>query len=233
LNPESLFPFRSHDYLQLVADPPPISDTRLYLASYGRSVWRTYRPLPAPPAERAFQTVTIEITTGNDDAENYSEVQAVLHTSPPQQICLKPSNTSDPSPGGVCNNGPASTDQDGNQEWPNGISVAQTFTLGVPVVLDGATLEIDLIQHYAFLQTGDNWDIQEMQVSGSDVNGALGVLSITNGPVNGNNCLARLKASPGPVSVIYGLSASDPAGFNISHPVATFGPTPPGSCPQT
>jgi hypothetical protein len=64
------------------------------------------------------------------------------------------------------------------------------------------------------------------------VNGALGVLSITNGPVSGNNCLARLKASPGPVSVIYGLSASDPAGFNISHPVATFGATPPGSCPQ-
>lgn len=221
----------SHDYLQLAFDSQLLS-TRLYLASYGRSVWRTYRPLPSPPPQRAFQNVTILIETGNDNLEDYSELQGVLHTSPPQSICLKPSDTTDPSPGGVCNNGPTSTDKDGNTVWANGMSVSQTFNLGVPVVLDGATFEMDLIQHNSGLQTPDNWDIQEVEVFGTDGSGSLLVLGISNGAISGNNCMARLKASPNPSSVVYGLSGNDPSGYNIAHPVPYFGPSPTGACPQ-
>jgi len=227
-----VFPGLTHDYLQLVADPPPISDTRLYLASYGRSVWRTYFPLPAPPAQRAFQNITIEMTTGNDNLESYSELQATLYTIPPQYICLKPSTTTQPSPGGVCNNGPTAMDRDGNQTWNNGQSVSQNFTLGVPVVLDAASIVINLYQHYTFPEQTDFWDLQEIQVSGTDGSGSLGVLSMTNGPVSGNNCMARLGESPQASGVVYGLSANNPAGYNIEYPVVPFGATPPGSCPQ-
>ena len=163
IDPNVFSGLHSHDYLQAVADPPPISDTRLYLASYGRSVWRTDRPLPAPPPQRAFQNVTIEITTGNDNAEAYSEIQAVLNTQPPQQICLKPSNTTQASPGGICTNGPG---EPGAVAWANGQSVSQTFTLGVPVILDGTSLEIELFQHNTGSQGVDNWDLQEITVTG-------------------------------------------------------------------
>jgi hypothetical protein len=227
-NPNIFTALHSHDYLQAVADPPPISDTRLYLATYGRSVWRTYRPLPAPPAQRTFQNVTIEITTGNDNAEAYSEIQGLLNTQPPQPICLKPSNTTDPSPGGVCSNGPGSP---GATDWANGQSVAQTFTLTAPVILDGASLEISLIQHYSFPETSDNWDIQEITVTGLG-SPSLPVLSMNNGPISGNNCMARLKDSPDPSSVTYGLSGNDATGYNIAHPVSYFGATPTGLCPQ-
>jgi hypothetical protein len=58
--------------------------------------------------------------------------------------------------------------------------VAQTFTLGSPVVLDGAVMEIALYQHDGGYSP-DNWDLQEIQVSGTDGEGTLGVLSMSNG----------------------------------------------------
>jgi hypothetical protein len=232
-----VIPQMSHDYLEFVADPAPASDTRLYLATYGRSVWRTSRPVPAPPPQRMQTSVTIAIQTGNDNLESYSELQAVLNTNPPQSICLKPSATSDPSPGGVCANSPSATDMDGNQSWSNGMNVSQTFPLiptppATGVVLDGAPMTITLVQHFSFPQTADNWDLQGIQVTGLDAMGMLPALSITNGPINGNNCMARLKDAPNPASVTYGLSANDPSGFNIAHPVPNFGASPLGSCPQ-
>src|ERR1039458_6843499 len=68
-------------------------------------------------------------------------------------ICLKPSSTSDASPGGVCTNGSGAT-------WPNGATVTQTFSLSPSLVLDNSGLEIDLFQHYSWPDTANNWDIQ-------------------------------------------------------------------------
>ncbi len=223
----------SHDYLQIVSDPPPNQETRLYLSSFGRSVWRTITPLPAPPAARAFPTVNITIQTGNDNLADYSELQAWI--SPPQgvtqYVCLKPSTTSDSSYNNTCPNGPGATDMNGNTTWNNGQIVYQTFNLGAPTVLDQGSVEIILFQHNG-INTPDNWDLQAIEIDGQDTQGTLPVLEMSNGPVNGNNCLARFKAPPFTALAIYLLSGDDPEGINVSHSISTFGPTPPGSCPQ-
>ncbi len=226
--------YGSHDYLQLVSAQ---GDTRLYLESFGRSLWRTFMPLPAPPPARTFSNITVEILTGNDDARSNSEIQATVISpvsSAQTSFCLKPSTTTDPSPNNVCVNGPGQTDQMGNQTWPNGIDVKQTFTFSPSMVLDGATLSITLVQHYSSPDQSDNWDIQAIEVTAMDGSGTLGLATMSNGPyISGdNNCMARLKDTPNPSSVAYGLSANDPSGFNIVHPISAFGPTPPGACPQ-
>ena len=211
----------SHDYLQLVTEPSGY--TRLYLASYGRSLWRTWYPLPPPPPQRSQTSVQITIQTGNDNAADYTELQAKLAGA--VSICLKPSNTTDASPGGVCPNGP------GAPEWANGAIVTQTFSLSPSLVLDNSTIEIDLFEHNSGTNGPDNWDIQGVTVTGFDSQGSLSLLQISV-PLNGDNCMARLKGSPNPSSVTYALSANDPSGVNQTHPVPNFGPTPPGSCPQ-
>jgi hypothetical protein len=211
----------THDYLQLVTEPS--GDTRLYLASYGRSLWRTWRPLPPPPPQRSQTSVQITIQTGNDNAADYTELQAKLAGA--VSICLKPSNTTDASPGGVCPNGP------GAPEWANGVTVTQTFSLSPSLVLDNSTIEIDLFEHNSGTNGPDNWDIQGITVTGFDSQGALNLLQMSV-PLNGDNCMARLKGSPNPSSVTYALSSNDPSGVNQTHPVPNFGPTPPGSCPQ-
>jgi hypothetical protein len=211
----------THDYLQLVTEPS--GDTRLYLASYGRSLWRTSYPLPPPPAQRSMTSVTITIQTGNDNAADYTELQAKIAGA--VSICLKPSSTTDASPGGVCPNG------SGAPEWANGAIVTQTFSLSPSLVLDNSTIEIDLFEHNSGTNGPDNWDIQGITVTGSDWQGPLNLLQISV-PLNGDNCMARLKGSPNPSSVTYALSSNDPSGVNQTHPVPNFGPTPPGSCPQ-
>jgi hypothetical protein len=224
----------SHDYLQIVTDPEPNPDTRLYLASFGRSVWRTYSPMPAPPAARAFPKVFISITTGNDNLEDYSELQATISDgkSPAQYVCLKPSTDSEPSYNNTCSNGPGATDKDGNQTWNNGQVVGQTFTLGTPSALSGGFIQIELFQHSSGIKSQDNWDLQTIEIDGQDTEGSLPVLKMSNGPVSGNNCMARLKAPPSTALVIYALSGDDPEGINISHSISTFGATPPGNCAQ-
>ena len=78
----------------------------------------------------------------------------------------------------------------------------------------------------------DNWDLQAIEIDGQDTQGILPVLKMSNGPVSGNNCMARLKAPPFTALTIYLLSGDDPEGINISHSISTFGVTPPGACPQ-
>ena len=168
---------RTYDYLQLVTEPSGY--TRLYLASYGRSLWRTWYPLPAPPTQRSMTSVQITIQTGNDNAADYTELQAKIAGA--VSICLKPSNTSDPSPGGVCPNGP------GAPEWANGAIVTQTFSLSPSLVLDNSTIEIDLFEHNSGTNGPDNWDIQGITVTGFDSQGPpLNLLQISV-PLNGDN----------------------------------------------
>ena len=224
----------SHDYLQIVSDPAPNFDTRLYLASFGRSVWRTYAPIPSPPLARAFSTVIITIQTGNDNIADYSELQATIQAGNGgfHSICLKPSTTSDPSYENTCPNGPGATDKDGHTTWNNGQIVSQTFTLDAPTVLDHGSIQIELFQHNSGTNSPDNWDLQAIEIDGQDTQGILPVLKMSNGPVSGNNCMARFKEPPSTALVIYALSGDDPEGINISHSISTFGVTPPGSCPQ-
>jgi hypothetical protein len=92
---------------------------------------------------------------------------------------------------------------------------------------------ITLIEHNGFAQGDDNWDIQGIRVGGISAQNSQTLLLDMANPNNSNdqnNCLARLKGAPNPSTVTYNLSASNPAGSNLRNP--TFGPTPPGSCPQ-
>ena len=179
---------------------------------------------PPPPTD--FVSVAVTIVTGNDDARKDTELWATFGGAPP--VCLKPSNNA--SADSVCNNGSSATDQNGNQDWGNGSSNAQHFTLATPQALDGETVTIQLIEHNSGFETDDNWDIQGISVTGTDSVSNNTLLLNISVPLNGDNCIARLKGSPNPSSVTYNLSGSNPATSNLSNP--TFGPTPPGSCPQ-
>jgi hypothetical protein len=179
-----------------------------------------------PPAPASTVSVSISIATGNDNARKDSEVWGTFNGEP--AICLKPSNNANSD--GVCNNGGSARDQNGQQDWGNWTSSTQKFTLAAPQALDGGTLTIQLIEHNSGFEGDDNWDIQGISVTGTDSLGNTTLLLSMSNPQNGNNCMARLKGSPNPPSVTYNLSASCPATSNLSNP--TFGPTPPGSCPQ-
>jgi hypothetical protein len=218
----------SHDYLGFITEPS--GDTRLYLASYGRSLWRTNMPLPPTSPYIVFTSVQIQITTGNDDAQANSEIQATISnpvTLGTQSICLKPSTSTEPSPGGVCTNGPGAVDQEGNQSWANWQTVLQTFPLSL--ALDGAAMTIQLYQHNG---GSDSWDLEILDVTGFYTDGSLLLSGFGAAPMMGNNCIARLRPAPDVGSVTYVLSVNDPEQYNYVHPVANFGPTPPGSCPQ-
>lgn len=179
-----------------------------------------------PPPPNNIVSVTIAVSTGNDNARPDTELWATFSGEP--AMCLKPSNNANAD--GVCNNGGSATDQNGQQEWANGSSSTQTFTLATPRLLDGATLTIQLIEHDSGFETDDNWDIQAISVTGKDSHGVSTLLlNLSNGGMNGDNCMARLRGSPNPSSVTYTLSASHPAS---PQPNSTFGTSPPGSCPQ-
>jgi hypothetical protein len=173
-----------------------------------------------------FVSVTINIVTGNDDARKDTELWATFTGEP--ALCLKPSNNADSD--GVCNNGGSATDKNGQQDWGNGNNSTQTFTLATPQALDGGTVTIQLIEHNSGFETDDNWDIQGIIIAATDSSGNSVILLSMAVPLNGNNCIARLKGAPNPSSVTYNLSVSAPATSNLSN--STFGPTPPGSCPQ-
>jgi hypothetical protein len=177
-----------------------------------------------------FTSLAITIATGNDDARSDTELTASFPDEP--TICLKPSNNA--SPDAVCNNGGSATDQNGKQSWGNWTSSAQKFSLatGETATQLGA-ISINLIEHNNGFETDDNWDIQGITVTGFDAQGnSTLLLNMSNPQVSGNsnNCMARLKGAPNPSSVTYTLSASNPTGSNLWD--TTFGPTPPGSCPQ-
>jgi len=226
----------SHDYLQLVNTNGGVAaggnemPTHLYLASFGRSVWHTVTNIPPPPAQEKSGTIKIEIWTGNDNAESWSEIDGLLVLSDLsfQDICLKPSSVNEPGPGN-CSNGSGT-------EWPNGADVAQTLSLKPHEILDGAILQITLTQHNTWFEGQDNWDIQGISVTTTDSKGSvLPLLTLTQQLpyISGvNNCIARLKGLPGVTNVWYALSADDPLNYNLTYPFTNFGPTPPGSCPQ-
>lgn len=189
-------------------------------------VFATPNCAPTPPPASVNQ-MRITIQTGKDDARSDSELWATLPGEP--SFCLKPSNNADPD--GVCANGGSATDQNGKQSWDNWTTSSQSFSLPVPQPLSSlGSITLKLIEHNSGFESDDNWDIQAITITMTDsTSTTTTVLNMANTP-NGDNCMARLKGSPNPSSVTYNLSGTNPGGSNLSNP--TFGPTPPGSCPQ-
>ncbi|MGA8222937.1 MAG: hypothetical protein WB780_14910 [Candidatus Acidiferrales bacterium] len=137
-------------------------------------------------------SIGVTITTGNDNARADTELWLTIGDLTPQ--CLKPSNNADSD--SVCHNGGSAKDQNGRQEWKNGTTdpKPQVFPVAVPAPVL-ASLTITLISHNSLFETGDNWDIQAITITGTSRGGVTSTLfSQTNPmPPNDSNCIARLK----------------------------------------
>jgi hypothetical protein len=70
------------------------------------------------------------------------------------------------------------------------------------------TLTIRLIEHKNGLESDDNWDIQGVTVTLTDSAGTASTPLSLSTPLNGNNCIARLRASPNSTTVTFGLNGS-------------------------
>jgi hypothetical protein len=189
--------------------------------SNGTATFATPNCAPPPPP-LSFSSVGITVSTGNDNARKDTELWVTFPGEP--SMCLKPSNNAEAD--GTCNNGGSATDQNGQQEWSNWTTSAQTFPLPTPQL--AATLNsitFRLIEHNSGFETDDNWDIQGVTVVGIDSSGNSTQLLNVSNPRDTNhndNCLSRLTGSAG--SVTFVLSATNPMGSNPG--------IPPGSCPQ-
>jgi len=162
----------------------------------------------------------ITVATGNDNARSDSEIWATVPGEP--TLCLKPSNNANSD--SVCPNGGSAADQNGQQEWKNFTSSAQTFTLATPESLTAlSTMTVRLISHNNGGETDDNWDIQGITVFATDTTGGTTTLLNVSNPNNGSNCIVRLTGKIGSFTFI--LNPGNPTGSNPG--------IPPGSCPQS
>jgi hemoglobin len=137
-------------------------------------------------------SIGVTITTGNDNARADTELWLTIEDQPPQ--CLKPSNNADSD--SVCTNGGSARDQNGRQEWKNGTTdpKPQVFAVAVPSQVL-SSLSITLNDHHTLFETGDNWDIQAITITGTTRGGVTSTLFTQTNPMppNDNNCIARLK----------------------------------------
>jgi hypothetical protein len=137
-------------------------------------------------------SIGVTITTGNDNARADTELWLTIEGQPPQ--CLKPSNNADSDV--VCTNGGSARDQNGRQEWKNGTTdpKPQVFPVAVPAPVL-SSLTVTLNSHNSLFETGDNWDIQAITVTGTTRGSATSTLFAQTNPMppNDKNCIARLK----------------------------------------
>jgi hypothetical protein len=172
------------------------------------------------PLDNVSLQVTIE--TGNDDARADSEIWITIDGA---TMCLKPSNNA--SSDAICNNGGSASDQNGNQGYGSpSTDGPQTFPdPGAADMGAGSaafapsphlgSLQLQLMSHDSQVcvgpvcvgETDDNWDIQGIQVTGTQRNGGtqtLPSISPASSP-SSSNCVARLKGSPNASTVSFTL----------------------------
>lgn len=161
-----------------------------------------------------FKQLTVEITTGGDDARDNSEVYATLNNG--FEFCLKPSS-SGPTP--HCNL-PGNKDQNGANHWDNNYANPRPQVFDLPAN-DAApsSMTLTLVSHNGTFQGDDNWDIQSVAVYGIPANGGSETrLFYLSNPAS-QPCIARLKHSPNSESVTLSLDGANKhvyAGGNAS-----------------
>ena len=153
-----------------------------------------------------FTRITVDITTGGDDARDNSEVYATLNNG--YEFCLKPSSS---GPTAHCRL-PKNVDQNGTNDWGNYYTNKNPQTFNLPAQDQSPqSMTITLVSHSGFAQSPDNWNIQALTVMGYDQNGGAHRLFTLGSPDdhNGNNCFARLKDSPNSESVTLSLDGTN------------------------
>ncbi len=153
-----------------------------------------------------FPKITVEITTGGDDARDNSEVYATLNNG--YEFCLKPSSS---GPTSHCNL-PKNEDQNGANEWGNYYTNPNPQVFNIPAQDQSFdSMTVTLISHPGFAQSADNWNIQAMTVYGYDQSGGQHRLFTLGNPDdhNGNDCFARLKDLPNSQSVTLSLDGTN------------------------
>lgn len=171
-----------------------------------RSIFARVVPLFPPNGPATYDSLQIDIVTGNDDARGSSEIIAHLASEPSFVICLKPSNSLPPD--GICPNGDGATDQTGRDNWQNGDEVSQTFFVPTPQPFPGdgfGSLTITLIQGPCSPCTSDNWDLTSIAVTAIDSTGRLGKQLLSDVIGSPEECTARLRDAPWSQSVLFSL----------------------------
>jgi len=142
-----------------------------------------------------YNKVSMTITTGNDDGNSGSEIIATI-AGP---------------------NGSGATDQNGLNTWDNWHVSTFTKDLDTPQTSAAGFSSITIILLQSSCETFcDNWDLQGITVVFSDTTGVLPPITLLNESApshEGNNCIARLKASPNPNSASFPLDGSNGGGM--------------------
>jgi len=173
--------------------------------------------------ELKFTKITVDITTGGDDARDNSEVYATLNNG--YEFCLKPSSS---GPTSHCRL-PGNVDQNGTNYWGNYYTNKKPLTFNLPAQYQSPqSMTITLVSHSGFAQSPDNWNIQALTVMGFDQSGGEHRLFTLGSPDdhNGGNCFARLKDSPNSESVTLSLDGTNKhtySGGNANGRVSTCG----------
>ena len=174
-------------------------------------------------AGQAWDSVEIQIRTGNDDASHDSEVTATI-AGQSAPICLKPSTSSNLVGDPICTqNSSNATDQQGNNSWNNFTNSDQTFPLSPTETAASAFSTMTITLTNADPQCGnfghegcDNWDIEGVSVTVFNSQGStpprtnlLTIGNLTGG--SSDDCLARLKSpqNSNATAVTFGLDGSD------------------------
>jgi hypothetical protein len=169
-------------------------------------------------APALYDTIDIEIQTGNDNADANLEILANLSNTNEGNLCLKPSSDTSLPPGS------ANTNEFGNRcanfssapSWNNG-EIINTNAVKLPTPLTASQvsasfLGISAIQSSCELSCS-NWDLQAITVTFTSAAG-LPLIQRVFGTMGANdwtdnNCVARLKAPPNSTAVLFSLDGSD------------------------
>jgi cathepsin L len=153
-----------------------------------------------------FPKITVDITTGSDDARNNSEIYATLNNG--YEFCLKPSSS---GPTAHCRL-PKNVDQNGVNDWGSFYTNSKPQTFNLPMQDQSIeSMTITLVSHSGTFESPDNWNIQALTVMGYDQNGGEHRLFTLGSPDdhNGNDCFARLKDQPNSESVTLSLDGTN------------------------
>jgi C1A family cysteine protease len=153
-----------------------------------------------------FKKITVDITTGGDDARDNSELYATLNNG--YEFCLKPSSS---GPTAHCRLR-GNVDQNGTNHWDNFYTNKNPQVFDLPAQDQSLeSMTITLVSHPGSLQGPDNWDIQALTIMGVDDNGGEHRLFTLGNPDdhNGGDCFARLKDHPNSESVTLSLDGTN------------------------
>jgi hypothetical protein len=186
----------------------PFFYNRVVFIGYGKT---SFGPPPMwgyAYISQPYDGLLVNVTTGKDDAGDGTEITARLSVQGQVvDMCLKPSTSTGPWYDPVCNGSGAT------HSWAKWQSTPpmQFSTVFAQAVAGGSgTIDLKLSQHSC--QTFcDNWDIQAISVKLTDStsnSAPMTVLDMWN-PHQGDNCIARLKASPNATTVRFSLDGTN------------------------